>query len=233
MIFGLIPFIQSSYISSTGTNVIQALPQAIPVFFTSFGFHGSLPSLIKYLHGDKKSIYFSVIVGSLIPLLVYVLWQAVTLGILGTDFEVKGDVGLFVSQLTAKTGKAYLSILADVFAFFAITTSFLGVALGLFDYISEWFVKEVGEKKAVVGKMKVALITFSVPLTFSLFYPTGFVFALGFAAIALSLLAVVLPSLIAIKERKKSSLVLNKWVLFFMLASGFSVIGIEILSKVL
>ena len=142
-------------------------------------------------------------------------------------------MGLFISQLTTKTGKAYLSILADLFAFFAIATSFLGVALGLFDYVSEWFAKEEGEKKERVGKVKVAIITFALPLLFSLFYPKGFVFALGFAAISLSLLAVVLPSMIAIKEEKKSSIFLNKGVLVFMLLSGVSVIVIEMLAKIL
>ncbi|MES2200208.1 MAG: aromatic amino acid transport family protein [Chlamydiota bacterium] len=232
MIFGLVPFIKSSYLASPGIDVAIALPQAIPVFFTSFGFHGSLPSLIQYLHGDKKSIYFSIIVGSLIPLIVYILWQAVTLGVLGLSFEVGGDVGLFISQLTTKTGKAYLSILADVFAFFAIATSFLGVALGLFDYISEWFALDGKEGKTVVGKAKIACITFALPLTFSLFYPKGFVFALGFAAIFLSLLAVVLPSIIAIKEKKGSTFILNKGILLFMLLTGLVVIGIEVFGKI-
>ncbi len=231
MIFGLLPFMNLSHLKSSSTGSTFALSQAIPVFFTSFGFHGSLPSLIGYLHGNKKSLYFSIIVGSLIPLIVYILWQAVTFGVLGPHFTEGGDVGLFISALAQKTGHPHFSILTNAFAFLAISTSFLGVALGLFDYISEWFAKEEGEKKSKVGKMKVALITFAIPLIFSLFYPTGFVFALSFAAISLSLLAVVLPSLIGIVNRKHSSIFLNKGVLFCMLLGGLTVIGIEIFAK--
>ncbi|MBS0627812.1 MAG: tyrosine transporter TyrP, partial [Verrucomicrobia bacterium] len=204
-----------------------------PIFFTSFGFHGNLPSLIRYLNGDKKSIYLSIILGSFIPLVVYILWQIVTLGVLGTYFEVGGDVGLFISQLTAKTGHPYLSLLTDGFAFLAITTSFLGVALGLFDYISEWFPKEKTQSQTILGKLKIALITFILPLVFSLFYPQGFIFALGFAAISLSLLAVILPSVIGLQQKKKSSIFLNKGLLSIILLGGIFIIAVEIFMKLL
>ncbi len=105
------------------------------------------------------------------------------------------------------------------------------MALGLFDYISEWFAKDEGRKKTKVGKIKVTLVTFAVPITFSLFYPTGFVFALGFAAISLSLLAAILPSLIGIAKKRPTSLVLNKVFLFLMLLGGLAIIGTEVLSK--
>ena len=233
MIFGLVPFIKFSYLKSSDSLTTLSLIQAIPIFFTSFGFHGSLPSLIGYLHGNKKSLYLSIIIGSLIPLVIYILWQAVALGVIGSNFKVGGDVGLFISQLAYKTGKPYFSILADAFAFLAIATSFLGVALGLFDYVSEWFVKEGVEGKTVIGKVKVAVITFAIPLIFSLFYPTGFIFALGFAAISLSLLAAVLPSMIGILEKKHSSIFLNKAILFCVLLGGLAVIGIEIFVKLI
>ncbi len=229
IVWGLSPFIKISHLTATGTNS-QALWVALPVFFTSFGFHGSLPSLIKYLHGDKKSIYISIIIGSSIPLVVYILWQVVTLGVLGSGFTSTGDIGFFLSQLTAKTGNGYLLILADAFAFLAIATSFLGVALGLFDYLSELSSKkEILKKK--VGKVKATILTFSLPLLFSVFYPEGFVFALGFASIALSILAIILPSLVILEEKRKASFLLNKWVASVVLLGGIFIIVIEIISK--
>jgi len=227
MVAGLFPFINAVYLTGTETTPPSVLFSAIPIFFTSFGFHGSLPGLIEYLHGNKKRIYFSIGVGSLIPLLVYVIWQTVTLGILGSNFGFGGDVGLFIAELTSKTGHPYLGLLANLFAFLAIATSFLGVTLGVFHYISEWFPKK--EKEVFSASGKALLITFAVPLTFSLFYPKGFLFALGFAAIFLSLLAVVIPSLIAIREKGLSPL--YKGFILFMLATGLGVIGIEIFGK--
>jgi tyrosine-specific transport protein len=231
MIFGLFPLIKFSNLRAVGGSVTMPLLKAIPVFFTSFGFHGSLPTLVDYLHGSKKNLYISIVLGSFIPLVVYVLWQAVTLGVIGTSFEASGSVNLFISQLTFQTGRPYFTVLADVFAFLAITTSFLGVALGLFNYVAEWFLKELHEKKTLQTKVKASIITFALPLVFSLFYPTGFVFALGFAAIPLSLLAAVLPAIIAFKEKKSSSVFLNKGFLSLMLLVGLIVIGIEVYEK--
>ncbi len=232
MIFGLFPLIKFSNLRGLpDVNITLPFLQAIPVFFTSFGFHGSLPTLVEYLHGSKKNLYVSIILGSFIPFVVYVLWQAVTLGVIGSSFEASGNVNLFISQLTYQTGRPYFTVLADVFAFFAITTSFLGVALGLFNYIAEWFVKELHEKRTVETKAKVAVVTFALPLAFALFYPEGFVFALGFAAIPLSLLAAVLPTLIGLREAKRSSKFLNKGFLTLMLLIGLAIIGVEIFEK--
>ncbi len=227
IIFTLLPFIEIDRLMMPVTYQPPVLLQAIPVFFTAFGFHGSLPSIINYLHGNKKGIYISIFAGSAIPLVVYILWQAITLGVLGANFENTGNVGLFISYLTAKTGSFYLTALVDLFAFLAIATSFLGVALGLFDYVSEWFPKKLEVRK----KIAAAFCTFTLPLLFSLFYPSGFVFALGFASIALSLLAVIFPSLIALFSKSKMSFFLSKGVSLFMLFGGAALIFIEIIAK--
>ena len=44
---------------------------ASPVFFTAFGFHGSIPSLNKYLDGNVKSLRIAILVGSGITLFAY------------------------------------------------------------------------------------------------------------------------------------------------------------------
>lgn len=48
---------------------------ALPVIFTSFGFHGSIPSIVKYLGKDTKVLRKVMLVGSSLPLIVYILWQ--------------------------------------------------------------------------------------------------------------------------------------------------------------
>jgi tyrosine-specific transport protein len=227
IIMGLSPFVKLENLMTPSTGAVLSLKVAIPVFFTAFGFHGSLPVLINYLHGSKKNTYISIVVGSAIPLVVYIIWQAITLGVLGMEPIGDKSVGEFIDKLTEKTGNFYLSIFTDVFAFFAMATSFLGVALSLFDYLGEWFPKKIeGE-----AKMRIGFLTFALPLLFALLYPRGFVFAIGFAAIALSLLAVVLPGLIVLKEKKKTSIFLNKGLGFALLVGGMLVIAIEVVNK--
>ena len=63
------------------------LISAMPIFFTSFGFHGSIPSLNKYLEGNVKALRISIVVGTAIPLIAYILWQLATHGVLSqTEF---------------------------------------------------------------------------------------------------------------------------------------------------
>ena len=58
---------------------------ASPVFFTAFGFHGSIPSLNKYLDGNVKSLRIAILVGSGITLFAYFLWQLSTHGLLSQN----------------------------------------------------------------------------------------------------------------------------------------------------
>ena len=58
---------------------------ASPVFFTAFGFHGSIPSLNKYLDGNVKALRIAILVGSGITLFAYFLWQLSTHGLLSQN----------------------------------------------------------------------------------------------------------------------------------------------------
>ena len=227
IIVGLFPFMRCENLTTITGNTQLSLYHVIPVFFTAYGFHGSVPSLITYLDGDKKNIYISLTLGSLIPLLVYIVWQTITLGIVGNNLNGTEDPGLFISHLTTKTRHPYLSFLTNAFAFLAIATSFLGVALGLFDYVSEWFKKRNDGKT----RLKVAALTFGLPLVLALIYPNGFITALGCAAVALSFLAVVLPCLVALKEKHSTSFLMNKGLVVLILLGGVIVIAIEVILK--
>ena len=49
------------------------------------------------------------------------------------------------------------------------------------------------------------MVTFAPPLGFALFYPQGFIMALGYAAIALVILAIFLPVIMVWKQRNSTS----------------------------
>jgi tyrosine-specific transport protein len=46
---------------------------AIPVIFTSFGFHGSVPSIVSYMNGDIRKLRRVFVIRSAIPLIAYIL----------------------------------------------------------------------------------------------------------------------------------------------------------------
>ena len=199
----LAPNITSQYLMSMPLQQ-GLIVAAIPVVFTSFGFHGSIPSIVRYLDGDVRSLRKVMIIGSALPLVIYVFWQSVTLGVISQE-QLLSDtsLGALLVSLSQTVHQSNLSLIVGVFADLALLTSFIGVSLGLFEFMGDSLSKKLGNAKRV----KTAAITFLPPLGFALFYPQGFIMALGYAAIALSVLAILLPTVMVYKVRYTDLLV--------------------------
>ncbi|OED73382.1 tyrosine transporter TyrP [Vibrio splendidus ZS-139] len=193
----LAPNITSQYLMSMPLQQ-GLIVAAIPVVFTSFGFHGSIPSIVRYLDGDVRSLRKVMIIGSALPLVIYVFWQSVTLGVISQE-QLLSDtsLGALLVSLSQTVHQSNLSVIVGVFADLALLTSFIGVSLGLFEFMGDSLSSKLGNGKRV----KTAAITFLPPLGFALFYPQGFITALGYAAIALSVLAILLPTIMVYKVR--------------------------------
>lgn len=172
---------------------------AIPVIFTSFGFHGSIPSIVKYVGVDIRQLRKVMMFGASLPLIIYVFWQLLSQGVMGQE-SLMASEGLpgFVTRISSIAHNDNVQLFVTVFADLALATSFLGVSLGLFDFFADTFKKQDTKK----DRIKTAFITFLPPLGFALFYPKGFIMALGYAAIALVVLAVFLPVAMVWKQRK-------------------------------
>ncbi|MFC1235666.1 aromatic amino acid transporter [Vibrio sp. F74] len=198
VLFFLAPNVTESYLLNMPLQ--QGLIVAsIPVIFTSFGFHGSIPAIVNYLDGDTKALKKAVVIGSAIPLIVYLFWQIMTLGVISQQ-ELTESKGLsaLISALAAKIHFSQLNQIIGIFADLALLTSFLGVSLGLFEYLGDSLNKNTGKQNRVLS----AFVTFLPPMCFALFYPQGFIMALGYAAIALAVLAIFLPVVMIKKVRK-------------------------------
>ena len=177
---------------------------ASPVFFTAFGFHGSIPSLNKYLDGNVKALRISILAGSAITLCAYILWQMSTHGLL-TQNEflqiLKEDATLngLVKATLAITGSNMIAGAVKLFSTLALVTSFLGVGLGLLECIEDLLKRSFNIS---VGRISLGLMTFIPPLVFALFYPEGFILALGYAGQMFAFYAVVLPVSLVWKARR-------------------------------
>ena len=177
---------------------------ASPVFFTAFGFHGSIPSLNKYLGGNVKALRISILVGSAITLCAYILWQMSTHGLL-TQNEflqiLKEDATLngLVKATLAITGSNMIAGAIKLFSTLALVTSFLGVGLGLLECIEDLLKRSFNIS---AGRISLGLMTFIPPLVFALFYPEGFILALGYAGQMFAFYAVVLPVSLVWKARR-------------------------------
>lgn len=139
---------------------------AIPLFLTSFSFQTMVPSLTPYLKRHVKSLRWAILGGTTISLLVYAIWQGLILGIVPVD----GENGLAEALRRGEPATQFISkhvegwhvgLIAEFFAFFAIITSFLGIGLGLYDFLSDGLkIEEKGK-----GKLLLALLI-AVPTLF-------------------------------------------------------------------
>ena len=232
MFYLLTPYVQGKHLLEMPIEQGLIL-SAIPVIFTSFGFHGSIPSVVKYVGGDIKSLRKIMVFGAALPLFIYLFWQVISQGVMSQD-SLMGSEGLsgFVSNVSNLLNNSKVSSAITIFADLALATSFLGVSLGLFDFFSDTLKKGNSRNDRLVT----AIVTFLPPLGFAIFYPQGFIMALGYAAIALVVLAIFLPVTMVWVQRKQRELTEDDYrvkggntALIFAALSGVVIIGAQCL----
>lgn len=172
----------------------------IPAIIVSFGFHNLIPSLTTYFHGHVKSLKGVIVLGSAIPLVIYLIWEWLILGIVPLqNFQTALDQGEIATEaLKEAVGASWVVDIAQSFAFFAIVTSFLSVALSFVDFLSDG----LKIKKTRRGKLLLASFVLGPPFLCAWLYPTIFLSALniagGFGAV---ILFGILPALMVWKGR--------------------------------
>ncbi|CNI58767.1 tryptophan permease [Yersinia rohdei] len=188
---------------STANYLPYALA-ALPYLLTSFGYHGNVPGLVKYYRKDSKAVVRSLLYGTLIALVIYVLWQFAIQGNITREAFKQviadgGNIGSLLKQMDMVSASQTTSQLLNAFSYMALASSFLGVSLGLFDYIADFF--KFSDDRG--GRTKSALITFIPPTLGALLFPNGFLYAIGFAGLAATIWAVIVPALMARASRKR------------------------------
>lgn len=130
---------------------------ALPLTINTFGFQTMVPSLTPYLQRHPGALRIAIIGGTTITLIVYLTWQWLILGIVPLDgangLQEALQKGQPVTQFLDHHVKGmWITQIADFFAFFAIVTSFLGIGLGLVDFLSDGLkVEKKGWGKLFLG----------------------------------------------------------------------------------
>ena len=176
---------------------------AVPIFFTSFGFHVIMASINTYLDADIRRIRIAILIGTAIPLGAYLLWQLATHGVLSQSefiqiLQQDPTLNGLVTATREITGSAILGEMVRLFSALALITSFLGVALGIVECVGD-LLKRV---RLPANRLLLAPLTFVPPLLFALFYPNGFIAALGYAGLLFAFYGLLLPIGLAWRARK-------------------------------
>lgn len=188
--------------STEGASYAPYLWAALPYFITSFGFSSMVPSLYKYYGLDIPKIKGSLFWGSILALITYLAWISICFGVISRPEFIPinaagGNMGDLVGALESKIGNTTIQSALNFFSNFAIISSFLGVGLNLFDYVADRFNLENNAK----GRFYSACITFLPPGLASLFFPHGFIAAIGFAGLVVIIGYFIIPFLMVWKQR--------------------------------
>lgn len=198
------PAILFNQSAGSDTQYLPFALAALPYLLASFGYHGNVPGLVKYYRKDSKSVVRSLLIGTLIALVIYILWQYVIQGNISRDsfkqiIAEGGNIDALLRQMDTSTGNSTVSKFLTLFSYMALASSFLGVTLGLFDYLADFFkFKDNG-----TGRFKSAVVTFLPPTVLALLLPNGFLYAIGFAGLAATVWAVIVPAMMARACRKR------------------------------
>ncbi|KOO14912.1 transposase [Vibrio xuii] len=177
----------------------------LPVALTSFGYHHSVSSMRAY-YGEERRAKYAILGGTLIALGLYFLWLVSIFGNLpresfGSVIEQGGNVDALLMALDSVIASQSVERAINAFSMAAILSSFIGVGLGVFDFLADLFRFENTKK----GRAKTWFVTFVPPLVFSILFPFGFVIAIGYAGAAATVWACIIPALLVMKSRSKDN----------------------------
>ncbi len=155
---------------------------ALPILFTAFTYQVIIPTLMSYMDRNVKKVRLALLIGTLIPLVVYLVWQFLILGIVPAE----GPGGLTaaakqghnaIMPLKAITHNPYLFSVGKAFAFFTLTASYIALSLAFIDFLADG----LKVNKTPAHKIWLCLLVFAPPTLIALTYPHIFLTALSYA----------------------------------------------------
>lgn len=244
LILLILPYISQNNLNGGEIKQIIA-PSTLTITAVSFACLMIIPSLRAYFGNDVKTLKKVILIGTTIPLLCYIAWDMVIMGVV----PLHGDTGLLsifnshntnsmlLATLATLLNKDMITLISRFFISICMVTSFLSVSLSLSDFLSDGLRVQ---KKGLFGNGIIILMTFLPPLLLVLFYPNAFLLGLQYAGISVLILMILLPSLMAwvgrYHQHFKSPIYharINKFVLFLFISIATATLSISGLAGVI
>jgi len=194
------------FVVEQGFNQTKHVLAASPVLLCLFNYHFVIPSLRMYIGDKPQALKWIIVTGTTLALIVYLLWLATTLGTIplsgaSNSFtsisQAQDSLGAFIRTFGAIVSNKWVKLSIKCFANISMTTSFLGVSLGLFDFLADGFKRP----NTRWGRLQTAALTFIPPIIFTIYYPNGFVMALSYSGVFIAVLCLILPAIMAYRLR--------------------------------
>ncbi|MEK6939343.1 MAG: aromatic amino acid transport family protein, partial [Nanoarchaeota archaeon] len=145
----------------------------------------AIPEMQEVLEEEKKKMKKAIIIGSVIPIVLYILFALVVVGIIGLEnFEALQPNEKIATVALSIYSSPILGVLANIVAILSMFTSFLSLSIALI---------ETYEYDYAFPHSAAMLLTFSVPLLITLFSLSTFITIIALTgAVAGGLQAVLL-----------------------------------------
>ncbi len=145
----------------------------LPYGIILFAMMGSpaIPEMQEVLGKEKQLMKKAIIVGTAIPIVLYIVFTLVIMGLVGVDqFEVLAPNERIATVALSLYAHPLLGILANLLAVLSMFTSFLTLGMAL---------KQVYEYDYAISRSVSMLLTFAIPLIIVIFNLTTFIAVLG------------------------------------------------------
>lgn len=219
-----VPHVSHQFLASAKWSVALG---AFPVAVVSFGFHNLTPTLVYYLERHKGRLRMSIILGSLLPLLGYLVWQYVALGLVpASAYQDAITEGLSVTQVLARTlGQPKLLLAAQLFGFSAIVTSFIATALSMMDFLRD----SMRIKANMKNRWLICSLVLMPCLAIAWAFPGIFLKALTYAGAygAITLFG-IMPALMLLKGSAEHRRSKYRWLAILILISSIALLAVQV-----
>jgi tyrosine-specific transport protein len=216
-----------------------ALGGSVSVMCVALFYHNIVPVVVTQLEGDVQKIRQSIIIGSIIPLMMFLAWNAVILGSMSPDMlkiATGSDVFDPLQILRAGGAGEWLGVLVSIFSEFAIVTSFIGFVYGLLD-----FFKDISPiTQGGFSRLPLYSLVLFPPMSLGTLNPSIFFNAIDYTGtLSVSILGGILPALMTWKQRQAQELSHNisqplvpggKVTLIVVIAVALGLIARQVLS---
>ncbi|CAB3976230.1 aromatic amino acid transport family protein [Candidatus Azoamicus ciliaticola] len=179
------------------TYNLENISNIFTLAITSFGFAIIIPTLSDFLKKKNKILYKTILLGSLIPLIIYILWILIMLGVFPlsgefslqyiTQQKIPADV-IFTNFISKIINSESIIKIIKIFSFLAVITSLIGVATSLKDFLSD---ERILKKNNII-----ILIAIIIPPILAIIYlKLGFIALLKLSGILVSFLLGIIPTI--------------------------------------
>lgn len=171
--------LSTSHVDFTRLMYTPSWRESLGVFsiiLATFSYQMVVPSICLQLNYDAKKIKKAIILGTTIPFVIYSFWLFIVHGVVPID----GENGLLdalsrgastTESLRAQYDHWALTALSDLFGFFAVVTSYIGLSLALFYFLKDCF----SEVNIRMSKNGIILTSILPTLALAILFPGALV----------------------------------------------------------